>query len=140
MANEAGRPTKLTDEMQERICENIRRGLGYREAAVAAGISERTFYNWKSRGENAKSGIHLQFLQALQEAEAIAELVLLEIIQNATKKDWRAATWILERRHPRRWAQLQKREISGAGGGPLVIKLEWSDDADDPGTNAEAAQ
>lgn len=33
--------------------------------------------------------------------------------------DWRAAAFILERRHPDRWGRQERREISGPGGGPI---------------------
>ena len=100
-----GRRTKLTPEVQDRILQAVRAGLRYREAALAAGIDERTFYNWKRRGEEAKSGIYFQFFQSLKEAEARGELALLARIQAASQETWQAAAWILERRHRERWGR-----------------------------------
>ena len=110
--------------MQEKICNNIKLGLKYEQAALAAGISDRTLYNWKERGQNAKSGIYFQFLQALKKAEAEGEGMLITRIQKEAKEGtWQAAAWILERRHPDRWARTTKNEISGEGGGPLKVSI-----------------
>ena len=119
-----GRRTKLTPEVQDRILQAVRAGLRYREAALAAGIDERTFYNWKRRGEEAKSGIYFQFFQSLKEAEARGELALLARIQAASQETWQAAAWILERRHRERWG----RNLDITSGGHQLIKLTWGDD------------
>lgn len=37
--------------------------------------------------------------------------------------DWRAAAFILERRHPDRWGRQVKTEISGPGGKPVPIQI-----------------
>jgi hypothetical protein len=49
----AGRPTKLTPEVQRKLCASIRIGASYEEAAIASGISERTFAYWRRRAETA---------------------------------------------------------------------------------------
>jgi hypothetical protein len=41
---------------------------------------------------------YVKFLEAVKRANADAQLDLLAKIQAATKTDWRAASWILERR------------------------------------------
>lgn len=77
-----GRKTKLTEQVQEKICTHIRLGLAYERAAVCAGIAERTFWAWKARGEKAQKGIYHDFVQALKIADADAELLH---IQNLTE-------------------------------------------------------
>ena len=153
------RRTKLTPEVQRRICDNIRLGMTYERAAVCAGVCEKTFYVWKAKGEQARSGKHVQFLQALQAAETEGEQRHLatikaaalggrEFTETATDYDargkvvkakttvkhvlpqWQAAAWILERRHPQRWAKLEKREVSGKDGGELVLKVVYDEQPD----------
>ncbi len=50
----AGRRTKLTPEVQEKVLEHIRRGFTLRAAAIHAGISHETFYYWLRRGQRKK--------------------------------------------------------------------------------------
>ena len=88
------RPTKLTPEVQELICKAIRIGATYQAAAEAAGISYDTFNEWRK----GKSSKFLRFSEAVDRANADAQLELLQKIQNFTDKDWRAGTWILEHR------------------------------------------
>ena len=114
--------------MQEKICKGIQLGLKYEQAALAAGISERTLYNWKKRGKNAKSGKYFQFVQALKKAEAEGEGMLVTRIQKAAQETWQAAAWILERRHPERWARTTKNEIMGKDGSELAIRFVWKKD------------
>lgn len=70
-----GRRTKLTAQVQEKICQYIRLGMAYERAAILSGICERTFWRWKVRGDTAKSGIYFEFCQALKLADADAELL-----------------------------------------------------------------
>jgi transposase len=96
----SGRKCKLNAEIQSKVCEALRVGCTRKIAAEYAGISERTLYSWMKRGEDARSGRFLQFLQAVQGAEARGAVSSLATIQQAARSgDWRAAAWILERRH-----------------------------------------
>lgn len=88
------RPTKLTPEVQETICKAIRIGATYQAAAEAAGISYETFNEWR-KGKTHK---FIAFSEAVNRANADAQLDLLQKIQIASEKDWRAGTWILEHR------------------------------------------
>lgn len=124
-----GRPSKLTPGIQEDIVERIRAGVHGEVAARAAGISERTFYLWKEKGESGE-GRYSQFLQSIKEAEAEAEEDALraireaatgwkktktrikqsdkgfeETVEESEERNWQAAAWYLERKHPERWAR-----------------------------------
>lgn len=93
-----GRRTKLTPETHERIIQAVRAGLTHERAAAAAGIDERTFYNWMKRGESSTRGIFFQFFQDIKKAEAEGELALVARIQRAASEGtWQAAAWLLER-------------------------------------------
>jgi hypothetical protein len=121
-----GRKSKLTEEIEKRTCNNNKLGLKYEQAALAAGTTERTLYNWKQRGEKAKSGKYFQFVQSLKKAGAEGEGVLLTRIQQEAKEGtWQAAAWILERRHPERWARTTKNEITGKDGDRMKVEVEY---------------
>jgi len=98
----AGRPTKLTKPVIRRICEGIRLGMTQDMAAARAGVARATFYRWKAEGEKQKAGAKRDFRDALTRAEADGQAALLATVQEAAagrQGDWRAASWILERRH-----------------------------------------
>lgn len=57
-AREPGRPLKLLDdEVRDRLIEAIGYGTTIEDAAVAAGISPRTYYRWMRRGEKAAQAV-----------------------------------------------------------------------------------
>lgn len=94
----AGRPTKKTPARQKRICDAIRLGATHVLAAQAAGIGERTFYEWMQEKP--------QFAQAVKAAEGEAALVWLEKIEAAASDgNWQAAAWKLERRYPQMYGR-----------------------------------
>ena len=106
------RPSKLTDEVQDRIVRAIRAG-NYAEAAChSAGISSSTFYRWMTRGD-AEAGAYRVFREAVLQAEAEAEVHAVAIIRRAMTDDWRAAMAYLERRYPSRWRRHQTTELTG---------------------------
>lgn len=135
-----GRPTKLTPNIEKIIIECIGLGLSYRKTAAAAGITRQTLRNYVKRGEKAKSGKYFIFFNRLQKAETEGERVNFQKIRDAavggqeikhTKEifhgnkivkeisttqqsapDWRAASWILERRHPERYGRYRIKDKS----------------------------
>jgi hypothetical protein len=80
-----GRRTKLTPDVQKAICDGIRGGLTYEQAAIFAGIAERTFHNWRTKGEKAKSGIYHQFVQELKKANVDARAIHIQRISKASQ-------------------------------------------------------
>ena len=119
-----GRKSKLTPEVQERICQYVRQGLTYEIAARAAGVSETTFYRWKQRGERSKRGKYREFWEALKRAESEAEQVLVRRILAASNDTWQAAAWMLERRYPERWGRKDRVKHETDLGDALAQVLE----------------
>ncbi len=124
-----GRPSKLTPELRERICEYIRAGNYLSTACEACGISRQTYLNWMERGEKARGGEFLDFFDAVKKAEKEAEIRNVAIINKAAGKNWQAAAWWLERRHPEKYgkkdtlkAQLEGRIDVDCGVIPELLK------------------
>jgi len=105
-----GRPKGLTPEVEESLLKNIRAGIPIRTAAVAAGIDERTFYNWMRRGEDESYRISkgeeardsesdfFHFFQYVMRAREEAKAGHVAVISKAGKEgDWRASAWWLAR-------------------------------------------
>lgn len=81
------------------IVEAVRRGSSYRMACNIAGIHESTFYVWMKKGQTAPHGKFVQFRRDVLQAEAENGDRMLALVQEHAVKDWKAAAWVLERRH-----------------------------------------
>ena len=118
-----GRPSKADDECMKKILDGIKAGLSYEGACGLARVSYKTFLRWRHEGDTGKSEKFSKFCQELSYAEAVAEAEQLKKIKD--DPDTKYACWILERRHPDRWGRREqiKQEISGDGGGPVVLAV-----------------
>lgn len=107
-----GRPTKLTPEIQNRICTALRAG-NYRDAAADyAGIDGGTLRRWLARGEREQSGTYRAFRAAVREAEAAAELRVVAQWQQHMPESWQACRDYLERRFPDRWGRRDRLDVT----------------------------
>ena len=112
-------PRLLTPEVQEAICEAIENGATLEIAAQAAGIAPRTLDEWLHHGrkelqENPDAaGPCANFVRAANVASAKLETDLLATIQAASEKNWTASAWLLERKHPSRYAKVDRLRVSG---------------------------
>jgi hypothetical protein len=104
-----GRPHKFTHDTVEAILLSVRAGLSYKTAAEAAGITYETFNQWQKgevpRGKNKAERTEIDelfsyFSEGLTQARAKGISVLHLRINEASKKDWRAALALLERIDP----------------------------------------
>ena len=102
-----GRPSLFNEERAEKILKALKQGMPYKQAAAYGGVSYDTLNRWRRKGEDGDSEELSQFCNAMREAEGEAVFKLVEDIKrNASKKnDWKAAAWILERRHPKEWGR-----------------------------------
>lgn len=96
------RPTSLTPAVRDAIVAALSDGLYRETAARCAGICERTFYAWLSRGEAGEAPFD-EFLQAVKKTEAEAERDIVVTVR-AGGEGWQSKAWIAERRWPKRWA------------------------------------
>lgn len=115
MAKSKGRPSKLTPETRKRLFDAIKAGCYYDVACRYAGISYATFRNWINKGEKSKSGEFFDFLEALKQAEAEAEVRMVMLWQSKMPEDWKAARDFLARRYPERWAQKERIDLEHSG-------------------------
>ncbi len=108
------RRTKLTPDLQERILNMIRLGNYRNVAAQAVGIAPETFSRWMSRPRDP----YRQFRQAVEQAEAMAEVSMVALIAKAARDDPKYALQYLARKAPERWAQRKFDGTLGADGKP----------------------
>ncbi len=105
-----GRPTKLTPEVQEAICKALERGEVHVHAAEHGGISETTYYEWRTRGEEGEQPF-AEFLEATTRAEAKGRRLVFEKIRQHAVNDWRAGAWLLERRYPQYYGRAARVDL-----------------------------
>lgn len=110
-----GRPTKLTPELQLKICETVRAGNYIETASAYVGVNKSTIYDWMKRGAREKQGIYHDFSNAIEKALAESEMRDVLIIGKAASQNWQAAAWRLERKFSDRWGRKDyvKSEHSG---------------------------
>lgn len=115
-----GRPCLLTKECEATLMKEIENGLPLKEAAEIAGVSYDSLNRWRIRGEDENAPSEFRhFCKALKRAKAVAMRGLVANIRDAGKSDWRAAAWMLERRHKEEFGNPQRVEHSGPGGKPI---------------------
>jgi hypothetical protein len=110
-----GRPSKLTPVVKERFIKALKNGAHIKTAAESAGVSYATICQWMSRGKGThptrkKTEEYVSFVDDVTRAIADAEMILISRVNNASLEDWRAAAWILPRRHPERWSDKHRLE------------------------------
>lgn len=119
----AGRPTKFSKEIADTIITYVKAGSYVETAAIAAGISKETFYDWLKKGARYREGKSdnpqhaelMSFSDAVKIAQATSEIHDLMIIGNAAKKNWTASAWRLERKFPERWGRRERQDINVSG-------------------------
>jgi len=138
-----GRKSKLTPETQKQIVQAIMLGCSNEQAAAAADVAERTFYQWIQLGEKRPGSKYAQFAQAVKAAApkalvnwlAVIEKAMRGVVENkVTRKydkqgnlveetstpmmlqapQWTAAAWKAERLHPERFRALPSTHITAS--------------------------
>ena len=118
-----GRRSLISPEVTARVADGIREGLPFKLACERAGFVDTTGYQWIRMGEDDErqgraETPHAAFRRAVTRARTDLFESLVKTVKTAAKKDWRAASWILERRDPDAWSR--RTEITGAEGGPIA--------------------
>lgn len=88
----AGRPSKCTPLALEMVLDKLRGGCTLRVAALSAGMDEDTLIKWRRSDDDVAAKVN----QAMGEACAFHA----ERIQEASRKDWRASAYFLNRHDP----------------------------------------
>jgi hypothetical protein len=92
---------KLDETHIENIAFYIASGLAKMDACDAARVSRATFYNWINQGridyDAGTDSLQKMLFELVAVAETDVELLHLRRITTASKRDWHASAWYLER-------------------------------------------
>jgi hypothetical protein len=120
---------KLTPELIEKMIPAIEAGNYIETVCQAHGICKATYYGWIKKGEKRKSGIYLDFLNAVRLAEARAEQRLIEEWREKLKESPTNYKDFLERRYSERWGKKETRIFEGGDKDkPIKVKVEGNID------------
>lgn len=100
------RRSKYDPKKGEEICKLVRLGVPLGAAAQAEGISKTTLYNWRRMGEAGRAP-YRDFVEKIDQALAAAEVSITLNVIRASREDWRAGVWWLERHNPEIEKKLQ---------------------------------
>jgi transposase len=126
----SGRPSILTQELIDTIISNIKVGAYVETASAAAGIHKDTYYRWLREGARIRRAtpgtaydrplseeeeLMAAFSDAVEKAQAEAQMRDIKIIAKAAELQWQAAAWKLERKHPEMWGRRDRHDVRVAG-------------------------
>ncbi len=121
MPRPIGRPSKLTPETTQKLCEALRQGETYAVACAGASVHYTTFRGWLRKGEGAGQGEYFYFFNTIREAEMEGRGKM----EARAFKESKPLEW-LERRYPEDWGRKDWAEI----GGDIVVRVEWATSKD----------
>lgn len=90
-----GRPTVLTPPVKEELCKLLSIGLSRRQAAAWLDIDHSTISRLAAKDQ--------EFARSIARAEELAVIQPMMVLVAASRKNWRAAAWLLkqnQRRQP----------------------------------------
>lgn len=106
-------PHKLNKTVCDKICEGVLKGNYITTVCKSVGISPKTYYYWKKKGEQGIEP-YKTFYERVTEAEAQAEMDILNVIYtNAIDQgNWVSSAWILERKYPQRFGKREQMALA----------------------------
>lgn len=128
-----GRPTDYTDELVDRICEEIASGRSLNRICKTESWApdKSTFYRWMYKHDSIRD----KYARAKNACQEFAAEDILEIAYDATPETYNVARlkvdahkWVASKLLPKRYGEKQQLEHTGESGGPLVIKWKGKDD------------
>lgn len=120
------KPVDWTPDLWAAILERIRKGAAPGRAALAEGVPVIQWGAWTNESGTEQSR---QWAREVLQAEAVAECSLVEQVRIG-EQNWRAASWLLERRWPERWSEARDKQGTE---GPLQVVVRLADE----GTESE---
>lgn len=117
-----GAHTKLTRELIDSICTYIENGMTNKDAADLSDVTEDTLYRWlREADEKDDQGnplphrrLQFELKTAMNKARASFKAYHVQTIIRASRKQWTASAWLLERKFPEEYAAADRSFIMSA--------------------------
>lgn len=146
------RRIQLTPQLIDQIALDVRAGNYIEPAARRHGVRHSTLHKWLARGRELAVGLEggdlpeqpaaggadpdeatelgwserdqlcVDLVDALEKAEADAEVRVVAVVQNAIPTNWQAGFRWLESKARSRWLRTERHEITGRDGGPVAVE------------------
>lgn len=129
----------LTAEREQSIVDFLKAGVPAIHAVRASGIGERTYYDWRNRGQeheescegdDCKDKEHKYLVLVQRTDRAKSEAVAaysIKLRDLAGAGDVRAITFYLSHVDRDNWYQRTRNELVGEDGEAVTVKLQWPD-------------
>jgi hypothetical protein len=98
------RPILLDSRIKRKLLTAIEWGNTYKDACAHAGIGMTTFMTWMAKGRDTDEKMYVKFREQVIRATSQGNVRLVQKINKAADKDWRAAAHILACRDPENWS------------------------------------
>lgn len=123
-------PRQLSTELICRLGEKLARGVLLDTAFRLLGVRPNVYRDWMYQGQKVLErlpdtdeigGVFLsdrefllvELIHAIDVGLGMNEEALVNVVMNATKEDWKAGAWLLERTHPGFAKKTEIKEIKG---------------------------
>jgi len=111
----------ILPEVANAIYQAVALGASQTVAAKAGGVALSTLKAWLLKGRNGEEA-YIDFLKGYEKAETKCDMSALASIMSAAKnRDWKAAAWLLARRHPEEYGEVVRQEHQLAVTGSLDL-------------------
>jgi hypothetical protein len=121
-----GRPSKLTPELTDKLCNLISLGLSYKTACRLAGISYNAFNLWIKEAEENENceEKYLEFFNQIRASEEKPINLALTTILNAIEDgNVNAAQWYAERRCKEDFGKNETIDLKNQHSGGVTLNL-----------------
>lgn len=95
--------SKSSMNIAEQMGEALSRGLTFEQACIYVSVSPVDIRTFAEKNPS--------FFKALNEAEMRFSMYLIDKIMRAAQDDWKAASWLLERKYPEKWSDVKRVDI-----------------------------
>ena len=111
-----GREAKLTDDLIDEFCTYIENGMSNRDAADLCLIKDASLYRWLREADMVdedgkplkRYAMQRKLKQAIVKARASFKAYHVQSIIRASRKQWTASAWLLERKFPEEYGAVDR--------------------------------
>lgn len=129
MCKKGRKDGRLNPVLVEAIESALIAGNSDKTTCDLVGISHDCFFRWLREGQEDDAPEYKRsFYDRIRKAQAQCINRNVLVIQQASRKNWTAAAWFLERKKPEDWARRDRIALGGDAAAPPVMTAEVSEE------------